>query len=77
MLRIYRFFAGHHTPRQNIPSPYMRHPLAFTASLRSSKSGSLAITSFKNDRQVFSTVPYAIFFSCVLTLSPFIHFPDY
>ena len=31
--------------------------LIFTASLRSLKNGSLAITSFKNDGKVFSDVP--------------------
>ncbi len=36
--------------------------LIFTASLRSLKNGSLAITSFKNDRPVFNTVSYEIFF---------------
>lgn len=70
------FFAGHPTPRQTIPAPYMRHPLAFTASLSSPESGYLAITSFKNDRQVFSAVPYAIFFRAYSRF-PLVHFPDY
>ena len=44
--------------------------LIFTASLRSSKNGSLAITSFKNDRQVFNTTLVETVFPFLLILAP-------